>query len=110
MAGAGGELDERKSMMTDLFNELDADKSGNLDVEEFTRFAQVLTGKKVSEEKCRKQMQRADADRDGTIDLEEWLRFGKMLNKMPLPSFKKTVKGYITAVSALRAKEKKPKA
>jgi Ca2+-binding EF-hand superfamily protein len=96
--------DERKEMLTMLFDALDYNGDESLDLDEFARFAFIMMGKKVSRKKLLAQLKRADGDDDGKIDREEWMKFGKVLNSLPLESFKKTIGGYVDRLNEMKYK------
>ena len=67
--GALSESD--RQAMWELFQDMDDDASGALEVEEFAQLAESL-GRKLSERECRDAMAEMDADGSGAIDFEEF--------------------------------------
>ena len=61
--------------LTTLFNMLDENGDGFIDLEEFKIFNQFVFKYKIFSVET--QFNRADYNKDGKISLEEWLRFGK---------------------------------
>jgi hypothetical protein len=62
--------------MWELFQDLDSDGSGSLEIDEFARLAESL-GRRLSERECKAAMAEMDQDGSGAIEFEEfasWVR------------------------------------
>ncbi len=81
--------------LTELFHKLDANGDGELDLHEFRRLGEAVTGRPLSDEEVRGQLSRADADGNDRLDLDEWLAFGQVLGNMPDAQFVAMIDGFI---------------
>jgi len=88
---------ERK--LTELFHKLDSNGDGELDMNEFRRLGEAVTGRPLSDEEVRGQLSRADADGNDKLDLDEWLAFGQVLGGMPDAQFATMIDTFIQRLS-----------
>ena len=81
---ASGE-EEENTQLNQVWQEIDEDGSGELDVEEFIelvrRLREMLNMKPLSDAKARKQFKKLDQDGGGTLDQEEFKSFWKKQRK-----------------------------
>ena len=102
-ADAGSLSETQKSKLTTLFKALDADGNGLLDIDEFRKLGQAITGKEQSIAEAKAQMARADFDHNNKLDMAEWLKFSSMLARLPDNVFNKTIDMYIKKVQEEKA-------
>lgn len=91
----------QKTKLTSLFKALDANGDGFLDIDEFRKLGQAITGKEQSVAETKAQIARADFDNNCKLDLEEWLNFSTMLANLPENVFNVTVDRYTESVKNL---------
>ena len=89
---------DQTALLTKLFNELDRNGDGKLDIDEFKLFGKAISGKEVTDTQARMQITRADRNKDESIDLDEFLAFSAMLGKLPPDSFRATIELYTRKV------------
>lgn len=69
---------EYRDKLTLLFNKLDVNGDGVLDLYEFKLLGKLVTGVDVTEQECQAQLQRADINKDGVVDLDEFLVYSSI--------------------------------
>ena len=93
--------DGQRQKLTDLFEALDANSDGVLDLDEFQKLGRAITGKAQSVAETKALLERADADSDCELGLEEWLEFSATLADLPENDFNETVERYTEEVKKL---------
>lgn len=91
-----------EKLLQELFDELDSDASGFLDVRAFVLLGQAVTGQKVTTQEAKLQLDRADHDGDDMVSRQEWLEFSSMLFRLDNYHFSRLISGYISNVRKIR--------
>ena len=97
---------DRVELLLKLFDALDKDQDGKLNVKDFQKLGEVMTGKRPSKESALAQLRRADLDGDDEVGKDEWLDFSSNLARMHKIYFQDCMQSYIGKLKLL-ADEKK---
>ena len=87
-----------KKLLNELFDTLDIDSSGFLDVRAFQALGEVMTGAPISIPEATVQLKRADKDNDDMVSRIEWLEFSVMLMQLDEDTFTDVISDYISKV------------
>ena len=93
-----------EQLLGELFDTLDEDASGFLDVRAFAVLGEAITGRPVTTEEAKLQLDRADADGDEMVSRQEWLEFSLILNRLDSYQLTRLVSNYLEKVKAIKAR------
>eukprot|EP00656_Telonema_subtile_P053169 TRINITY_DN761_c0_g1_i1.p1 TRINITY_DN761_c0_g1~~TRINITY_DN761_c0_g1_i1.p1 ORF type:complete len:782 (+),score=241.73 TRINITY_DN761_c0_g1_i1:134-2479(+) len=87
----------RTHMLTVVFDHLDKNKDGAVDIEEIKKWGEDLRGKPYTPEEVDKILESFDADQDKQITLEEWLKYHKVVipAAFTVSQFDKSLENYL---------------
>ena len=93
-----------EQLLGELFDSLDEDASGFLDVRAFAVLGEAITGRPVTIEEAKLQLDRADADGDEMVSRQEWLEFSLILNRLDSYQFTQLIQGYLEKINEIKAR------
>eukprot|EP00658_Telonema_sp_P-2_P035300 TRINITY_DN2569_c0_g1_i15.p1 TRINITY_DN2569_c0_g1~~TRINITY_DN2569_c0_g1_i15.p1 ORF type:complete len:722 (+),score=216.66 TRINITY_DN2569_c0_g1_i15:286-2451(+) len=87
----------RMHMLTVVFEHLDKNKDGAVDIDEIKKWGEDLRGKPYTPEEVDKILESFDADQDKQITLEEWLKYHKVVipAAFTVSQFDKSLENYL---------------